>query len=143
MKVIDLNILLYAVNRDAAQHLPIRSWWESALNGDELIGLPWIVVLGFLRLSTNPRVFPAPLSLDHALAKVDEWLAHPRVRMVSETTEQWKTLRSLLHQSGTAGNLTTDAHLASLAIAHGAVLVSCDRDFSRFAKLRWEHPLDG
>jgi uncharacterized protein len=143
MKVIDLNILLYAVNRDAAQHLPIRSWWESALNGDELIGLPWIVVLGFLRLSTNPRVFPAPLSPDQALAKVDEWFTHPLVRTVSETTEQWKTLRSLLHQSGTAGNLTTDAHLASLAIAHGAVLVSCDRDFSRFTKLRWEHPLDG
>jgi uncharacterized protein len=143
MKLIDLNILLYAVNRDAAQHLRMRTWWESALNGDELIGLPWIVILGFLRLSTNPRVFPAPLSVEQALVKVDEWLTHPRVRMVSETTEQWKILRSLLEQSGTAGNLSTDAHLASLAIAHGATLLSCDRDFSRFAKLRWEHPLDG
>jgi len=142
MKIIDLNVLLYAVNQDAVQHAPIRAWWEAALNGEEPIAIPWVVILGFLRLTTNPRVFPAPLAAKEAVAKVDQWLAHPQVRLVLETAEQWRILRGLLDDCGTAGNLTTDAHLASLAISHGAVLVSCDRDFSRFAKLRWEHPLD-
>jgi toxin-antitoxin system PIN domain toxin len=130
-----------AVNQDAVQHEPIRAWWESALNGDEPIGLPWVVILGFLRLATHPRVFPNPLSAEQALGKVDKWLAQPHVRILQETAEQWRILRGLLEVSGTAGNLTTDAHLASLAIAHGAVLVSCDTDFGRFAKLQWEHPL--
>jgi toxin-antitoxin system PIN domain toxin len=88
--------------------------------------------LGFLRLVTNPRVFLQPLTCEQALAKVDQWLAQPPVRVVHETEEQWRILRSLLQDCGVAGNLTTDAHLASLAIAHGAVLVSCDTDFARF-----------
>lgn len=141
MKLVDLNVLLYAVNGDAPQHAPIRAWWESALNGDEPIALAWVVLLGFLRLATHPRVFPTPLTPEQALAKVDQWLAQPPVRVLAESDEHWRVLRSLLATSGTAGNLTTDAHLASLAITHGAVLVSCDADFGRFTKLRWEHPL--
>jgi hypothetical protein len=141
VKLIDLNILLYAVNQDSDQHPAIRRWWEAALNADELIGLAWIVVLGFLRLATNPKVFPSPLSVRQAIDKVQGWLDHPRVRLVRERDEQWQILCSLLDQTGTGGNLTTDAHLASLAIAHGATLISCDMDFARFAKLRWENPL--
>jgi toxin-antitoxin system PIN domain toxin len=141
MKLVDLNVLLYAVNEDAVQHEPIRAWWESALNGDEPVALTWVVLLGFLRLATNPRVFPNPLSVEQALGRVDQWLGQSTVCILQETAEQWRILRSLLETSGTAGNLTTDAHLASLAIAHGAVLVSCDTDFGRFSKLQWEHPL--
>jgi predicted nucleic acid-binding protein len=118
VKLVDLNVLLYAVNRDSAHHDVIRRWWEDAINGDEPVGLAWVVLLGFLRLSTHPRVFPNPLDAGQATDRVDAWLAH-----------------------GTAGNLTTDAHLASLAIAHGATLVSCDTDFGRFAKLHWKNPL--
>lgn len=141
MKLVDLNILLYAVNQDAVQHATVRRWWESALNGDEPVGLAWVVLLGFLRLATNHQVFPKPLTVVQAAAKIDTWLAQPNVRIVRETDEQWRILRGLLEQTGTAGNLTTDGHLASMAMAHGATLVSCDADFARFDKLRWENPI--
>lgn len=143
MKLVDLNVLLYAINADAPLHERVREWWGRALNGDEPIGLPWIVLLGFLRLATNPQVFPRPLSPEAAIAKLDAWLAVETTRVVRETDDHWTTLRSLLGEAGTAGNLTTDAHLASLAISHGAVLVSCDGDFARFKGLRWENPLAG
>lgn len=142
MKIVDLNVLLYAINRDVPHHAALRAWWEAALNGDEPIGIPWVVILGFLRLATNPRVFVHPLTSEQALGRIDQWLARPQVRILRESDEQWRILRSLLESCGTAGNLTTDAHLASLAIAHGAVLVSCDTDFQRFDKLRVENPLD-
>jgi len=141
VKIVDLNVLLYAVNSDAAAHERVRAWWEAALNGEETIGLPWIVLLGFLRLATNPRVFPRPLVPDAAAARVDKWLAQPNVRVVPEKDDQWKVLKSLLHQSGMAGNLTTDAHLAALALTRDASLVSCDTDFARFKGLRLENPL--
>ncbi len=95
---------------------------------------------GFLRLATNSRVFPTPLTLEEALECVDLWVNHVNTRVVTETEEHWLILRALISETGTAGNLTTDAHLASLAIAHGATLVSCDADFARFRGLRWENP---
>jgi toxin-antitoxin system PIN domain toxin len=141
VKLVDLNVLLYAVNRDSAHHEVIRRWWEDAINGDEPLGLAWVVLLGFLRLATHPVVFPPPLDAGQATDRVDAWLAHPNVKIVRATDEQWRLLKIQLDETGAAGNLTTDAHLASLAIAHGATLVSCDTDFGRFAKLRWENPL--
>ena len=141
MKLIDLNILLYAVNKDAHHHDLIRRWWEDALAGDEPIGLCWPVLLGFLRLATNAKVFPKPLGVEQALEHVDAWLAHPNTKIVIETDEHWRILRDLLHSTGTAANLTSDAHLAALALECGAVLSSCDADFSRFPKLRWQNPL--
>lgn len=141
MKIVDLNVLLYAINRDAVHHAPVRDWWETALNDREPIGLAWVVVLGFLRLATNPRVFTNPLAMADALQCVDSWLDHPNIRIVAETDQQWVILRQLLVKTGAAGNLTTDAHLASLAIANGATLVSCDTDFARFSQLRWENPI--
>lgn len=141
MRLVDLNILLYAVNPDAPQHRAVRSWWESALSGDEPIGLTWIVLLGFLRLATNARAFVRPLSPAQALDCIDRWLRHPNTHLVSETPEHWRILKELVGQTGTVGNLTTDAHLAALAIAHGAKLASCDTDFARFPGLRWQDPL--
>ncbi len=140
MKLVDLNILLYAVNQHASWHKSVRTWWQTTLANDEPVGLPWVVLLGFLRVSTNARVFPNPLSPSEAMEQVEEWLEHPSVRIVRETEEHWRILRQLLDDSGTAGNLTTDAHLAALAIAHGATLASCDADFGRFRHLRWENP---
>jgi toxin-antitoxin system PIN domain toxin len=87
-------------------------------------------------------VFAEPLALDDAIERVDAWLSHPNVRIVGETEEHWRVLKELLGQTGTAGNLTTDAHLAALAIAHGATLASCDADFARFRHLRWENPAE-
>ena len=141
MKIVDLNVLLYVVNADAAPHKRLRDWWEAAVNGDETIGLSWIVLLGFLRLATNPRVFPRPFAPAAAVARVDTWLGQDNISIVFENEDHWQSLRSLLQQSGTAGNLTTDAHLAALAMTHDAVLVSCDADFIRFKGLRWENPL--
>lgn len=141
MKLVDLNVLLYAVNRDAVQHGPVSRWWEAALNGDESIGLPWVVLLGFLRLATSARVFPSPMTPDTAARLIDAWLGLDLVCVPTEKPGHWTTLRELLVAAGTAGNLTTDAHLASLAIAHDAVLVSCDNDFARFGGLRRENPL--
>jgi toxin-antitoxin system PIN domain toxin len=142
MKIIDLNVLLYAINRDSAHHEQIRDWWENAVNSrDEPLGLPWIVLLSFLRLSTNPRIFPEPLATEQAMEKVEAWLAHPNIKVVRERRAHWNTLKRLLSSTGAAGNLTTDAHLAALAISYGAALVSCDPDFARFRELRYESPL--
>jgi toxin-antitoxin system PIN domain toxin len=141
MKIVDLNVLLYALNKDAHHHETVRHWWEAAIDGDEPIGLCWLVVLGLLRLATNPRVFPKPLTADQACQRVDAWLSHANTCIVTEAEEHWRHLRSLLEQSGTAANLTSDAHLAALAISYGAVLISCDTDFARFPRLRWENPL--
>lgn len=141
MRIVDLNILLYAVNSDAAQHERAREWWENAVNDEDVIGLAWVVLLGFLRLSTNPRVFPRPLAPELAAATLEAWLSRDNVRVVREKDEHWETLKLLIGDTGTAGNLTTDAHLAALALSHDAVLVSSDTDFARFKGLRWENPL--
>ena len=141
MKLVDLNVLLYAINADAPHHDKIHRWWVDAINSDESLGLLWVVVLGFLRIATNPKVYPAFLSIEEASAKVDAWLATDTIFLVSEKPDHWRVLGRLLAETGAAGNLTTDAHLAAPAITHGATLVSCDGDFSRFPHLRWENPL--
>jgi toxin-antitoxin system PIN domain toxin len=139
--VVDLNLLVYAVNRDSARHAAAKAWVEEILSGDEPVGIPWIVVLGFLRLTTNPRVFPKPIRSEQALAIVDDWFARPAVVPLSPTERHWAVLRDLLSDAGTAGNLTTDAHLAALAIENGAELCSTDADFGRFKTLRRRNPL--
>jgi hypothetical protein len=141
MRIVDLNVLLYAVNADATQHAAVHAWWVAAMNGEDTIGLPWVVLLGFLRLASNPHVFPRPLPPEAAADRVDRWLARENVRIVRAKDDHWRTLKTLLNVTGTAGNLTTDAHLAALALTHDAVLVSCDTDFARFRDLRWENPL--
>lgn len=140
MKIVDLNVLLYAVNADAPQHVAARTWWEAALNGEEPVGLAWIVILGFLRIITSPRVFPHPLAPGDAISKIETWLSQENVRIVRESEDHWDQLKSLLAGSGTAGNLTSDAHLAALALSHDAVLATWDADFSRFPGLRRENP---
>ena len=141
MKIIDVNILLYAVNENSDPHTRIRQWWHRALSGDETIGLTWMVLSGFLRIATNPAVFPQPLTVAEAVDEVEGWLSSELTATISEKPDHWGVLRKLLEESGTAGNLTTDAHLATLAITHDATLVSCDNDFARFKGLRWLNPL--
>ena len=143
VKIVDLNVLLYAVNRDAAHHERVRRWWSGNPWRARNRSLAWVVVLGFLRLATNPHVFLHPMTPDEALERVAVWLAHANTQLVAETDDHWRVLRELLRETGTAGNLTTDAHLAAIAIAHNATIVSCDADFSRFPRLRWENPAAG
>jgi uncharacterized protein len=141
VKLLDLNLLLYAVNSESAHHRPARQWLESVLTEEEPVALPWIVVLGFLRIATNARILPHALTVTQALSVVDSWLAQPHLRLLPAGDEHWRILKTLLSESGTAGNLTTDAHLAALAIEHGATLYSTDSDFERFSQLRWVNPL--
>jgi len=141
VKVIDLNLLLYAVNRDSPRHSDAKTWLEEAMSGEERIALTWTVLLGFIRLTTSPRILEHPLSVDDALHTVEAWLAQPSVSPLEPGDSHWSILRDLLLEAGAAGNLTTDAHLAALAIEHGAELCSTDTDFARFKRLRWTNPL--
>ena len=137
----DANILLYVVNRDAPHHAVLHRWWEGAVNGDEPVALAWLVMLAFLRLSTHPKVFDRPLTATEAVNQIDAWLSHPNIRVVVEAENHWPILRNLVQTSGTAANLTSDAHLAAVALGHDLMLASCDGDFARFPGLRWINPL--
>jgi toxin-antitoxin system PIN domain toxin len=141
VKLIDLNLLLYAIDEEAAHHSKARPWLEDVLSGTEEVGFAWTVLLGFLRISTNPAILERPLTSDEALAYVDGWLAQPNASVLHPTRHHTDHLRQLLKQLGTAGNLTSDAHLAALAIEHGCELCSADTDFARFEGLRWHNPL--
>jgi uncharacterized protein len=138
----DTNLLLYAVDEDAELHDAALEWMEEALSGTETVAFAWVAVLGFIRIGTNPALYDIPMRVERALEVVDGWLAQPCVTIVHPTDRHAAVLRDLLTRVGTAGNLTTDAHLAALAIEHGATLYSSDNDFSRFPGLRWVNPLN-
>lgn len=141
MKLPDVNLLVYAVDESSRHHTDARSWLEQALSGTEEVGFAWLALLGFIRISTNPSALGNPLSPARAFEFVDSWLDQPVARVVHPTAQHATVLRRLLEPLGTAGNLTSDAHLAALAIEHGAELCSRDADFSRFPDLRWTDPL--
>jgi toxin-antitoxin system PIN domain toxin len=140
VRVVDANVLVYAVNADAAEHGTARAWLEERLSGVEAVGLAWSVLLAFIRVVTRAGVLSMPLPPAKAFEYVEEWLAQPTAAVLHPTARHLAVLRGLLEPLGTAGNLTTDAHLAALAVEHGAVLVSFDRDFGRFPGVRWHHP---
>jgi uncharacterized protein len=132
VKVVDANVLLYAVNQEDPHHPVAHQWLRDALRGNESIGFPWICLLAFLRLATKPGVFETPLPVRHTFDLIQSWLGRPVSVLIEPTMRHVEILRKLLEQSGTAGNLTTDAHIAALAIEHGAEVVTFDRDFARF-----------
>jgi uncharacterized protein len=140
---VDVNLLLYAVDERSERNRAAHRWLESVLSGDETIGLPWMVLLAFLRLSTKPGLFPRPLSNAQAFDLVEEWLAMPLVSVPQPGPGHAGHLRALLLHAGTGGDLTSDAHLAALAIEYVAEICTADRDFSRFAGVRWRNPLTG
>jgi hypothetical protein len=142
VKVLDANLLLYATDERSPRHQAARSWLEAQLSGEETIAFAWVVLLAFVRLSTNPVVFRRPLSPQRAFDVVDRWLGQPGAVVIHPGDRHSVVVRELLGRLGTAGNLVNDAHLAALAIEHGAELNSCDADFSRFSGLRWSNPLD-
>lgn len=141
MILVDANLLLYAVNQDVPLHQQARAWWEQALSGAATVGIPWVSLLAFLRISTNGRVFPRPLAPESAVAYVDEWLEQGPVRLVVPGPGHWPIMRNLLLQTGMGGNLTTDTHIAALALEQGYSIYSTDNDFRRFPGVRHVNPL--
>lgn len=141
MKLSDVNLLLYAYDASSEPHERARTWLEERLSSVEAFGFAWATLLAFVRLVTNPRVFESPLRVEHSLDIVEAWLATPCATVLQPGPRHAVLLRQLLEPLGTAGNLTTDAHLAALALEHDAELCSADADFSRFPGLRWSNPL--
>ena len=142
MILIDTNLLIYAVNHDAPAHSAARDWLEHVLSGDTIVGIPWLVLIAFVRLTTNPRVMQFPMDVDRALEFVDDWLAQPYVAPLIPGERHWSILRQLLSDNGSAGNLTNDAHIAAIAIEHNYAVYSSDNDFKRFDGLTHVNPLD-
>jgi toxin-antitoxin system PIN domain toxin len=141
MILVDANILLYAEDRQNPSHEAARNWWDAQLSGSSPVGLCWEVICSFIRIGTNPHVFENPLSLPQAVSRVRSWLEQPCVRIIKPTDRHWEAFNEMLSGGQAAANLVMDAHLAALAMEHGCVLVSTDRDFSRFPKLKWDNPL--
>ena len=142
MIAIDANLLLYASDTSAAHHQASRRWLENTLSSEEPIGIAWAVVLAFLRVGTNSRIRRNAFSLQEAIAIVAGWLERPTVTLLSPGERHWEILREMLTKGQARGPLVTDAHLAALAIEHGAALAITDRDFARFPGLKFFNPLD-
>ena len=140
MIVPDVNLLVHAYNSESRIHPVARAWWEALLNGTQPVGLAWVAALGFIRLTTHRQILANPLPVSLACAHVRTWLARPCVAVLHPGTRHADVLFGLLEHLGSAGNLTTDAHLAALAIEHQAELHSTDADFARFPGLRWKNP---
>jgi toxin-antitoxin system PIN domain toxin len=141
VRLLDANLLIYAVDERSARFEQANPWVQSVFGGRETVALAWSVLLAFVRLTTKPQVMSSPLTSGDALDIVDGWLARPNTVVVHPTARHAAVLRELLAPLGTAGNIVSDAHLAALAIEHGAELNSCDADYGRFAGLRWRDPL--
>ena len=137
----DINLLVYAYNRDAPHHDASRAWWEDLLNSDGRVAIPWVVSLGFIRLMTHRAVLVEPIAPGRAVAHVRSWLERLNVEVLEPGPRHLEILDQLLGELRTAGNVSTDAHLAALAIEHQASIHSNDSDFGRFPGLRWHNPL--
>jgi len=141
MTIIDANLLIYFYNEASEHHPRAATWVDSLINSTEQIGLPWITLWAFLRLSTAPRVLPRPLSPADAFAIVRDWIEQPAVIVVQPASRYAAILERLVVGTGARAGLVTDAALAALAIENGATLASADHDFSRFPDLKWVNPL--
>ena len=142
MTLIDANLLLYASDTASIHHEPARRWLETTLSQAEPVGLAWVALLAFLRVGTNPRLRKNAFTLAEAAAIVTGWLDRPMVTLVNPGERHWEIFRDVMTKGQARGPLITDAHLAALAIEHGATLATSDRDFARFPGLKFFNPLD-
>lgn len=140
MWIVDANVLLYAINTESAHHDESRDWLDRSLGGTVPVGLAWSTLLTFLRVSTHPAAFAEPLTAGEAVEQARAWLEAPAAMPIEPTTRHLDVLAGLLAESGTAGNLVPDAHLAALAAEHAATVVTFDADFGQFAGIRWIRP---
>jgi len=141
--LLDANLLIYAHVESFTQHPRARRWVDAQLSGEVPVGIPWVSVIAFLRIVTNPRVFERPAPIDDAWRQVRDWLSADVSWVPEPTARHADVLGSLLAATGAHAALVPDAHLAALAIEHGLTLQSTDRDFARFPRLRWNNPLAG
>ncbi len=141
MILVDANLLIYAHHQASEFHARARAWFEDALRGREDIAIAWMSVLAFLRITTNRHIFAHAFSMAEAEKIVAEWMGHPAISMVSTGDRHWEILSRMLLVGQAGSELVSDAHLAALAIEHGAVVCTTDRDFARFPGLRWRNPL--
>jgi toxin-antitoxin system PIN domain toxin len=137
----DINLLVYTYNSDAPYHDEARKWWEALLSGHATVGIPWAVVLGFVRIMTSRAVLIDPMEPVEAIAHVQTWFDCSQTQVIVPGPRHLGILSDIMAQSRASGRLTTDAHLAALAIELQAELHSNDTDFSRFPGLRWRNPL--
>jgi uncharacterized protein len=142
MILVDANLLIYAYNPQAIQHAAARQWVEAVFSGSVPIRLAWTTVIAFVRIMTSAQAFRRPLTLDEALEAIDSWLAAPAVDVLVPGDRHWPVLRDLLVAGQAIGPFASDADLAALAVEHGAVLATTDRDFARFPGLKTINPLD-
>lgn len=143
MIIPDANLLLYAYDSDSPFHRAAAKWWAGLLSGSEPVGLCPVVVFGFLRLATHPKVFDRPMKAAEATARIRSWIERPNVRTLYPGSKHFDAVCVLLEAAGTAGNLVTDAQIAALALEYGAEIHSADTDFARFKGLVWKNPLVG
>lgn len=137
----DVNLLIYAYNSDALYHAQAKEWWEDTMTKGVFVSLPWATVLGFIRLITNRTVCERPLACATALTIVESWLHESNVATLDPGPRHIEILKQLESKCRWSGKLSTDAHLAALAIEHRCELHSNDNDFDRFPGLRWKNPL--
>ncbi len=142
MLIPDVNLLIYAHDADCPAHTRARKWWEHALSGVEPIGIPWVVVLAFVRLTTHPTISRNPMTCAQSRAATESWFALPHVRLLSPTLVTLTLFFDLLESSGGAGNLTTDALIAAHAVEMGGRVCTNDGDFARFSSVLCVNPLD-
>ncbi len=136
MRLPDTNVLLFAANRHSPQHAVARDCLEQSV--PQGMAVAWVTLVGFVRLVTRAAIVPEPLTVDQALGQVQAWLDHPAVQLVQPGVRHMDILSRLLLAAGTAGNLTADAHVAAIAIEHGAEVITFDRDFAKFTGLRYQ-----
>ncbi len=141
MILVDANLLIYSSIKSTPNHAAAKKWLDDRLNSDAPIGIPWNSIFGFLRIITNPRVFNPPVSPGNAWEVIEYWLDCSPV-WIPDATEKHRSVCKRLYASvAPQGNLVTDTHLAALAIEHGLILCSTDRDFTKFPELKWENPI--
>lgn len=139
--LIDANILLYAIDEDSRFHVPAREWLEATLNGTRRVGIPWMSLYAFVRITTNPRALREPLTPAQAWGFVAEWLDAPAAWVPGPGRGHREIFGRLLRDLDLRANLVTDASLAALCIEHGLQMVSADSDFARFTEITWFNPV--
>jgi hypothetical protein len=143
MRLVDVNVLVYAHRLDTPRHQEYADWLRNLLTEQEPYGISDLILSGFLRVVTNPRAFKLPTPLETAVAFAELLRSQPNCVPVAPGPRHWDIFTQLCLTAGVKGNLVPDAYLAALAIESGSEWITTDRDFSRFRGLRWRHPLDG
>ncbi len=141
MIVPDINLLVYAYNSSAPRHAQAKYWWERMIRGEENVGIPWVVSMGFIRLMSSRSAVTEPMSPPEAAKHVMDWLRHHHVKPLNPGERHMEYLQRNLAVPGSGTNLVTDAHIAALAMEADAELHTSDTDFAKFAELRWHNPL--